>query len=247
MRKKRQLHKDIAKTVIVVTFNLLLIDNVISAQNSFEQEQEALKIIANFADRICKDIPLQGKQDKLELSGKAKAELRGIVKKFADLGLEGAAKHEAAQYEGLLQSDLLSAIQNSANCKLKVFDSLKDKLLPQKVTVAPFKPNPPSQLNIRRVEKKGFLLSWIDNSTNELGFNIYRKHAPRQTGKGVSYVLILTVAANTTQYFDQESYMANFFEFGDKISYQVTSYNETGESERIELTLSGPPVELSTQ
>jgi len=246
MKPGQPLQKATPAMALIVACSLMFSVTTVGAQHSLEQEQKALNMIADFADRICKDVPLQGKGNKLELTGKAKAELRGIVKEFADLGLEGAAKYEESKYEGLLQSDLSKALQDSSNCKLKVFDSLKDKLLSPKATVVLFKPNSPSGLRINWEEGKGIRIAWTDNSINELGFNIYRKYEsastlsetlPPLTGKAKGYEFIRTVPANTTKYFDRELY---FFERGDRVTYQITSYNETGESEKIELQLVVP-------
>ena len=76
-----------------------------------------------------------GTSSSLALSGEAKAELTGVVKKLADLGIEGAAKYNSADYSGPLQSDLTELLRTSANCKLEVFNELKDKLIPTGSTI----------------------------------------------------------------------------------------------------------------
>jgi hypothetical protein len=96
---------------------------------SLEETEKALNMIADFADRLCKDIPLQGHGDNLELTGSAKAELNGIIKKLANLGLDGAIKYQNTEYEGLLQKDLVSALKDSTNCRLQIWKDLKDKLI----------------------------------------------------------------------------------------------------------------------
>jgi len=96
---------------------------------SLEENEKALNMIADFADRLCKDIPLQGHGDNLELTGSAKAELNGIIKKLANLGLDGAIKYQNTEYEGLLQKDLVSALKDSTNCRLQIWNDLKDKLI----------------------------------------------------------------------------------------------------------------------
>ena len=101
----------------------------VAAQSSLVRQQQALDMIAVFAEKLCKDIPLTGGGRSLELSGKAKAELSGIIKKIANLGVEGAAKYQTSEYRGLLQKDLAKAIKESTNCRLEVWKDLKDKLL----------------------------------------------------------------------------------------------------------------------
>lgn len=133
---------ELQRTVLAAGLCLLHSLQAVGADNSFEREQKALDVIADFADRMCKDIPLQGTRSGGELSGSAKAELRGVAKKVADLGVEGAAKYQTGRYESLLQSDLVDALKNSADCKLRIFDSLKDRFLPGSASVG--LPQPPA-------------------------------------------------------------------------------------------------------
>jgi hypothetical protein len=44
------------------------------------------------------------------------------------MNVQGAAKYQKAEYEGLLQKDLASAVKDSSNCKRDVFNDLKDKV-----------------------------------------------------------------------------------------------------------------------
>lgn len=105
------------------------------AVGSLEEQEKALNIIADFADRMCKDIPLRGKGNNLELTGSAKAELKGLISKIAKLGVEGAVKYQDTEYEGLLQKDLVRALEDSTDCRLQVWKDLKGSLLgPIKVT-----------------------------------------------------------------------------------------------------------------
>jgi hypothetical protein len=105
-----------------------------SVAASLEENEKALKMIADFADRLCKEIPLQGHGDNLELTGSAKAELNGIIKKLANLGLDGAIKYQNTEYEGLLQKDLVSALKDETKCRLQVWNDLKDKLISNTAT-----------------------------------------------------------------------------------------------------------------
>ena len=100
-----------------------------SAADDLDRQQKALNIIADFADKLCKDIPLKGASSGVELTGSAKAELKGIVSKVAELGFEGAAKYKDSHYEGLLQTDLAVMLKDNRSCRLQVWNDLKDKLL----------------------------------------------------------------------------------------------------------------------
>jgi hypothetical protein len=201
-----------------------------SAQDSLSNFKEALGIIADYADRTCKDIPLEGRTDSLELSGRAKVELSEIIKKIAGLEIAGAAKYQNSDYRNVLQKDLAKAISDSNSCKLKVLDTLNDILRHDKISGTPFRPNPPSQLMVQCIRGKGYLLTWLDNSINELGFNVYRWSDGEQQRER-RYSLRRTVSSDAIQYVDEDYWDCRS---PYVIAYQVAAYNETGESARIQ-------------
>ncbi len=121
----QRIHGKVISITLLVILSFPFAVNKVASQNLLAEQERALRMIADFADRLCKDIPLTGSG--LELTGKAKAELRGIFKKIAELGLEGAAKYQ--NYEGLLQKDLAKALKDSSTCKLTVLKELNDKIL----------------------------------------------------------------------------------------------------------------------
>ena len=92
-------------------------------------DKQSLDMIADFAERICSDVPLEGSSSNLELSGSAESNLNGLLKNLGSLGIEGAAKYGQNQFKGLLQKDLRAAIQDQTLCRLKVADTLISKLL----------------------------------------------------------------------------------------------------------------------
>lgn len=93
-------------------------------------QRTALKDITDAAERICNSIPLSGTSQSAELSGQAKAEVNGVIKRFADLGIQGAGKYQASEFSNVLQRDLAQAIQQNANCKQTVFSVLVDRMIP---------------------------------------------------------------------------------------------------------------------
>lgn len=120
------------KCTILLLLNvgvLLLCVTPSLATGQLDAQKEALAVIADFADRLCKDIPLEGSGENVELSIQAKAELDGLIKKLAKLGAAGAGKYQKTEYQGLLQSDLAAVLRDSTECKLEVFRALKDELL----------------------------------------------------------------------------------------------------------------------
>ena len=88
---------------------------------NLELQEKALQVIADFADRLCSTTPMTGSTNNLELSGEAKVELNKLMKIIPNLGLEGAAKYQSSEWQGLLQQDLAGQLNNSRTCKLTVF------------------------------------------------------------------------------------------------------------------------------
>lgn len=107
------------------------------ASTDLGQQQKALSIIADFASKLCQDIPLSHEKSSLDLSASAKAELKGIAKKVADLGFDGATKYSNTKEQGLLQQELAKALADSRTCRMKVWDDLKEKLLASRAASVP--------------------------------------------------------------------------------------------------------------
>src|SRR5438876_208696 len=87
----------------IVTFFVpffLFVTIASAAGPDLDKQEKALNIIADFADRLCKTVPLEGTNQKLELSGGARAELNEVLKKIAELGIEGAAQYQTSEYQG---------------------------------------------------------------------------------------------------------------------------------------------------
>ncbi|MCI5160961.1 MAG: hypothetical protein D3917_02850 [Candidatus Electrothrix sp. AX5] len=93
-------------------------------------------MILDFAGQICDtaSIPLEGSRESVELTGKAKGELKSLLKKVADLGLGGDLKYQRKSWEGMIQEDLSkhlgNHLENYAKCKQEIFKDLKKELIP---------------------------------------------------------------------------------------------------------------------
>lgn len=66
-------------------------------------------------------------------------------------------------------------------------------------------------------------LTWQDNSTNEGGFNVYRK-TEACSGASAPFVTLAAVPSNSVQYVD------NTVVQGQAYCYKVTAFNTGGES-----------------
>ena len=102
-----------------------------AVSQDLEKGEKALGIINRFANDICNKPDMRGKSTTIEVQGKAKVEVSKLVKQLADLKIEGASNFSKNEYEGLLQKDLLPALQDSTKCKEKVYNDLKDRFLPR--------------------------------------------------------------------------------------------------------------------
>lgn len=126
----RRLHREWG--VLMAALCLTVQCASIQAQESgmLARQKEALAVISEFSKTICDEVAKSGVSESVELTGDAKARLNGVVKKLADIGVGGAVKYQRSDYQGVLQSDLATAIRDQNNCRFNVFKELKDKILP---------------------------------------------------------------------------------------------------------------------
>jgi len=103
-----------------------------------QAQQQALAQIIKTANEICQSAPLEETSRGINLKGDANAKLGGLVGKLADLGVSGAGEYQTNRSMGVLQKDLITAIQSANGCKLEVFRTLEEDLLRGRaLTVAP--------------------------------------------------------------------------------------------------------------
>lgn len=117
----------LVKWILMVFLAVISTGRPIGAASDLSAKKEALDVIADFAERLCKDIPLEGSGESIELSGEARAELNGLIKKLADLGIQGIGKYQKSYYEGILRSDLAEVLKSRTECRLEIFRKLEDK------------------------------------------------------------------------------------------------------------------------
>ena len=98
------------------------------AQQSSNYTQ-ALAAITDTADKICQSAPLEHNSNGVTLSGDANAKLGGVINKLADLGISGKGQYDSVHSSGVLQEDIIKAIQEGNNCKLEVFRALERDLI----------------------------------------------------------------------------------------------------------------------
>jgi hypothetical protein len=98
--------------------------------DDLDTQQKALNYIADYADRTCSKIPLEGSSKDVRLSAEGRADLNEFLKKFADIGGGASIVSRDIEYQGVLQKQLADSIKDSSNCKLNVLKILREKMLP---------------------------------------------------------------------------------------------------------------------
>jgi hypothetical protein len=98
---------------------------------------KALQLITDTADRICNVVASSGRSDTSEVQGQVKAELGGLASRLANVGISGSGKLDNENYQNVLRQDLATTLRDNAACKLKVFDTLQSRLLPNAPSAGP--------------------------------------------------------------------------------------------------------------
>jgi hypothetical protein len=91
-------------------------------------------------------------------AAEVKAALNGLAKGLADLGVSASENTSSSSYEGVIQQELPTALSDVRECRLKVFQTLQEKLLPD----ARSTPGPHSEQAPQKLDCGG-------NSDNQLG------------------------------------------------------------------------------
>jgi hypothetical protein len=97
-----------------------------------QDTSQALIAITDTADKICGIVATSGNVTDVKVTGDVRAQLNGLAKRLADLGISAATEFSSRTYEGFIQQDLPAALKDLRDCKLKVFNTLQDKLIVRK-------------------------------------------------------------------------------------------------------------------
>jgi hypothetical protein len=101
------------------------------AEDVLDIQIRALRAITESAASICNVVKTEGSSQSVEVSGDVKAELAGVVKKLADLGISGAGRYASEKHDlTVLQQDLSNTIKSNSDCRKGVLELLKDKMIP---------------------------------------------------------------------------------------------------------------------
>ncbi|QQO35331.1 hypothetical protein JJC00_06510 [Bradyrhizobium diazoefficiens] len=114
---------------LVFFFAIFAASQANAQSQSIDAQAKALDLITKTADSVCGIVKTAGNSESMKVKGEVKAQLSGLIRQLADLGISGDADFNSDKYEGFIRTDLATAIQNSAQCKFNVFDKLQAKMI----------------------------------------------------------------------------------------------------------------------
>lgn len=94
-----------------------------------------MQLIKETADGICYTVQQQGQQNDEKVSGEVDAKLSGLAAKFVGIGMKGSGEVRNQEFQGVLREQLASTLKDSAACRLGVFNTLVDRMLPPSTPV----------------------------------------------------------------------------------------------------------------
>jgi hypothetical protein len=112
---------------------VILLCGLTAAKARADNTSQILDEITGSADRLCGYVAQSSHADSTQATGQITAELNGLAKRLANLGVNGTGSFNSTDTEGIVQSELKEALNDLRACKLHVFDSLR-KLVPDAVT-----------------------------------------------------------------------------------------------------------------
>jgi len=118
----------ISRAILALVVWLLFFATTAQAQTPTETlalQQEALNSILDATERICQTPPLEEIKTRVQLSGAAKAEISGVLKRLTDLGISGAASVQRESDRGVVHEQLAEAIAKGDDCRREVLNILR--------------------------------------------------------------------------------------------------------------------------
>ncbi|MFN3253829.1 hypothetical protein [Roseibium album] len=89
-----------------------------------EMDKKAVGMIMEAASGICGEIANKGSSTAFSAEGEGVAELKGLAKKLATLGIDAGIQFSDEKYIGVLREELSSERVDARNCRLNVFEQL---------------------------------------------------------------------------------------------------------------------------
>ena len=97
---------------------------------------KASTLVKEMAETICGQMIYDGNKHSEALSASATAKVNNLIKQIADIGGTVQGEISRSGYYGVLQEQLGSTIKNNQDCRMHIWDDLKD-LVKDKPVVLP--------------------------------------------------------------------------------------------------------------
>ena len=155
----------------------------------------ALSAIADTADRICGILSTRGEANTTKITGDIRAELSGLAKRLASIGVSGSNDITSSGYQGMLQKDLPAALKDVRDCKLQVLDKLQATVLPGTTQLS--SPGAPSA-DLLQAPANAPLIDTTRSSSQREEFGLYScSNEPNQI---TCYIVYSRVAPGQSDY-----------------------------------------------
>ena len=114
-------------TTVVHCFFILMIGTAATFASS-ELDKQQLEEIDKFAEKFCGKYFYEGRSKQITVGGEAEIELAKFIKSFVGVNLSAGMNFEVSEYTGVLQTDLAADKESVRNCKLILWNDLKDSV-----------------------------------------------------------------------------------------------------------------------
>jgi uncharacterized protein YecT (DUF1311 family) len=109
----------------VIAASLIGIDCA-DAQNELGRQTQALVVIGAFVDKMCYTVDTAG--------GQTDTVLNGAFDQVSALNVKGSGQLTREEYRGVVRDQLANTLKFTQDCKIKLFDTLIDRMLPTAFT-----------------------------------------------------------------------------------------------------------------
>jgi hypothetical protein len=127
------------RKIIILSLLFFIPFHIAFADDNLDRQKKALDMISRFANDICGGHQDSGETTSTEFSGQISADIKGLLKKLAGLGISGTAAFENKSYQGVLQKDLAELLKDKMKCRSMVMMEFKSLVLMEDTSSTPSK------------------------------------------------------------------------------------------------------------
>lgn len=118
------------RTALCLTLIPSTVSVLSKSANAQDEISKRISVIVAAADSICGIAIRAGSASSNEVAGEIHAKIPGLVKYLADAGTSVDASTVRDSFDNVMQKDLPTRLKDVQECRMKVFDTLQDKLIP---------------------------------------------------------------------------------------------------------------------